>query len=29
MTGGAEAKAYACRVSGVLARRCLLETFSA
>jgi CO/xanthine dehydrogenase FAD-binding subunit len=29
LTGGAEGKAYACRISGVLARRCLLETFSA
>jgi CO/xanthine dehydrogenase FAD-binding subunit len=27
LTGQAEAKAYACRISGVLVRRCLLEAF--
>lgn len=27
LTGGAEAKAYACQVSGVLARRCLVKAF--
>ena len=27
LTAGAQAKAYACRTSGVLVRRCLLQAF--